>query len=304
MSDMLTGLVVAATSTPIGSATVADQAAGDTVLVLDDTVDFSTTGGQFTVGDGETPIAYVAMDDEASTLTLEAPLVDSIDAETDILVYPPRIDYTAFVLIDESSDPIPASVPWHLQDALPSGVREEEDREQVRLMQDGDWSWAVFDLVNQPLERASTFIQTPVLSAYRGTNNTVPTDTVRISTNWIVERTNTDVITFDPSNGFWYVNEPGEYQVVMSACWASNDDGRRVTWPVWRRAIGGDSDGQRVSLPSDPAPDFTVQTVDVNRLEAGDAVAMAVFQTSGVNLALRGGAVQPTTTLKIIRVGP
>ncbi len=137
MDDLLTGLVVAVTNAPVGTQVAATAAGGATVLLLDDTVDMNPTGGQVTI-DGGVPLTYTDSDDDASTITLAAALTAALAEGAEVLVYPPQEDWTALTLIQGGSDPIPATVPHNWHDALPVGVREEEDRETVRLTRDGE----------------------------------------------------------------------------------------------------------------------------------------------------------------------
>src|SRR4051812_40337227 len=116
MTDLLSGLVVAVSSTPVGTQTVADVPAGSSTLVLDHAIDMESTGGQVTVN-GVVMDYYMSNDDD-STIPLSPPLTALLPEGAEVLVYPPQVEMTALALVDGNSDPIPARVPWDMQDAL------------------------------------------------------------------------------------------------------------------------------------------------------------------------------------------
>jgi hypothetical protein len=161
MTDLISGLVVAVSQVPVGTQTAAAAAINDVVLLLDDTIDMVPTGGQVTIDGVVTD--YASADDDASTITLAAPLAAALAEGAEVLVHPLRVEMTALTLIDGHSDPIPATVPHNLQDALPVGIREEEARETVRLTRDGQFSWAVYDIPGLPLLRDANYLDPATL---------------------------------------------------------------------------------------------------------------------------------------------
>lgn len=181
MDDLLSGLVDSVTSVPVGTQTIADAAVGATVLLLEDAGDMSPTGGQVAqIADDGTTVAvldYVESDDDESTITLAAPLTTALPTDTVLRVYPERRNVTALVLVNGTSEPIPANVPWDKQDALPVGPRDASAREEVTLAQDGQWSWAVYDLPNQPLTRDGSYLDPTSLGSGQTFSPDAPTAT-------------------------------------------------------------------------------------------------------------------------------
>lgn len=153
MVDLISGLVVSVAKETVGTQVSTPALVDDSALVVDDTSPFNPTGGTITI-DGGDAVTYDSTDDNNLTIYLTDPLPAPILEDAEVLVEPPQFEWTALVLIDDESDPIPATVPYNWQDALRPGIREEEDRERVRLTADGDWSFAIFDVISGPLVRS------------------------------------------------------------------------------------------------------------------------------------------------------
>lgn len=292
MDDLLSGLVMAVSAAPVGTQLAAGAGTGATVLLVDDAIDFQPTGGQVTFGGAV--VDYVSADDDASTVTLAVPLVAEVDEGAELLVYPPRVEMTALVVTDETSDPIPAVVPVNWQDALPVGVREEEDREKVRLTRDGEWSWAIHDLPGKPLDRDAAFLALPRINAWLPTAFPIPTSTNTLISGWAWEEQGGWV---PGGAGEFVCPKTGNYLVIVGARWDSNDIGRRVIWAETTNGDGVTEAGFADTRPGQAIAGMSTQAVQPWFFEEGDLVRFWALQSSGAELNLRAGNTQTVFTV-------
>lgn len=143
------GRIIQSASRFTGTATVGVEAAGQTVISVDRVTDFATDAGAISIGG--TIAFYTSVDRNASTITLAAPLAAALPAGTDIRAYPYSVQRWAFVLPDtqDPADAVWALVPHALSAFIrPDGLRAVEDREQVKMEQDGT-QMVVVDVLNR-----------------------------------------------------------------------------------------------------------------------------------------------------------
>lgn len=280
MSDLLAGLIVAVSAAPVGTQTASAALAGDSVLLLDDTVDMNPTGGQVTINGVVTD--YASSDDDASTITLKVPLAAGVAEGADVWPYPQRVEKTAMVLIDGASDPIPATVPWNMQDALPTGVREEEDREDVRLTRDGEFSWAVFDLSGQSLSRDGAYVWNPYATRRMAAVTIASSGSV-----WTTVTAWTDDVSQGVTVGTSSItiNYTGFYSISALCAWAASDTGRRYV----AIAVNGTQVAVNSTAGESGANVYTACS-EAAFLNEGDVVTVQIRQNSGANLAILTGS--------------
>lgn len=144
------GRVIAVGDEFLGDEFAEDTAAGATVLQLVDTADFDEEGGKVRIG-GEV-VTYLAIDDEAATMTLAAGLAANADAgdrvdSWDIASNATAVDRIATVVFDgmNDGDGIDCVVAQHLRRQLPTGIRAGRG-ESVLIERDGD-EWRVIDVL-------------------------------------------------------------------------------------------------------------------------------------------------------------
>ena len=114
------GLIDNVVQTPLGTALVADAAAGATVLEVDWTAEFPPEGGMLMLADTALPYTSATdADAEVSLIVLTDPLSDVVEAGEPVLSLTsagePRSSVVAYVALDEGEDPMPFGVPSALQ---------------------------------------------------------------------------------------------------------------------------------------------------------------------------------------------
>lgn len=130
-----------------GSTLAADAASGATVLSVDDTIDFDDddTRTRWLVVGESAPLEYVALDDEADTVTLAAPTTEAFEAGLPVVLWDPTVagggakvvEYLAPVRLSDDSGTVDAVVPHEL---IPLNGIANLVGAQVGLFEDdGEW---------------------------------------------------------------------------------------------------------------------------------------------------------------------
>lgn len=166
--------VLSVDSVPLGSDLASDVTAGDTVLWIEDTSDFSEDGGEIFLG-GEL-VSYETVDPEEFTLTLTEPapaslVIDEDDtfvaiADENGLVVRELMasldvdDFTA----DEAADSIIAEIDFALIPHLPEGIRSEEEQELVEIEWDEDGTVRILNIVREKPLLTAEYIDTTTIT--------------------------------------------------------------------------------------------------------------------------------------------
>ena len=152
MSRYEHGRVLAVNEETLGSELVADHAAGVTSLTVEDAADFDEDGGWLKVGDQV--VQYTDVDDDTGTITLAATL-EAAGEEGDrvwlwdemrLVVTTDKVAHVELDGDDDDADSLEATIPLHLLDDLPEGIRGGVTGESVLLEQDGD-EWRIVDVL-------------------------------------------------------------------------------------------------------------------------------------------------------------
>jgi hypothetical protein len=152
MTDPIHGLVTGVREQILGDTLTTAIVAGDTVLHVQDVCDFDEDGGWLRFPDVYVPsttlpvvVPYATVDDDASTITLTAPIAFGVSApvDTTVEVYDfansqPAVTYKAIVdsLDGFDGDPVEATVDQGLAHALAQEMRDGKG-ESVTLERDG-----------------------------------------------------------------------------------------------------------------------------------------------------------------------
>jgi hypothetical protein len=148
------GFIHSVTSTPHGSRLVTAEAAGSTVLNVNDAGDFAEDGGTLVVstpdtGDltkvNETEYDYSTVDYDADTVTLTSGLVVAAEEGDWVKVVPQGLSKVATVVIADRDEAVLAAVPVSLTRVVPDGVRTEGEHEPVVIAL-RDYEWTITDL--------------------------------------------------------------------------------------------------------------------------------------------------------------
>jgi hypothetical protein len=151
------GIVMNVDEVPAGASLLAPAVIGATLLTLNDSNDFSETGGQVKIN-GHV-YTYTSKTDEPSTLTLAAGgLIEAFDLTEyapRVDVYPEALEKRAQVLIPGNDDAVTAQVHSDTTANLPLGIRELSSAETVSLQLRGG-SYVVTEIVGgNPLSDGS-----------------------------------------------------------------------------------------------------------------------------------------------------
>ena len=147
------GTIVSVTSTLAGTETLADVAAGGTVLPVVSVGWLSDSGGTLTIRETGGSLTYLSVDADAGTVTLSAGLAADLAAGSLLDVSPAVTTVTAAVVLDAAgedvgeSGPALAIVPHYLRPLLADGVRGDMGTaERVRVSRQG-WTLVVMDVL-------------------------------------------------------------------------------------------------------------------------------------------------------------
>lgn len=88
----VSGVVTSVSPDWRGSALAAATLATDTVLSVVDAADFDEDGGWLVVADVDTPVEYVAVDEDADTVTLAAAIGTAYEADEPVVVWDPTVE--------------------------------------------------------------------------------------------------------------------------------------------------------------------------------------------------------------------
>lgn len=127
----------------------------DAVLNLRNTIDFTDLGGRVQLGSTDPVFATFhtysedAVDDEALTLTLDAPVGVAYPVNTFVYVSPaPVVRYWAYVQVDGDDDEvIIAEISRPLVAMIEQGIRDIEDQESSAILEERDGTWTVIDIL-------------------------------------------------------------------------------------------------------------------------------------------------------------
>jgi|GEM_PF-6952182 len=163
MSELSRGRVVSVVTRTAGDVLAEAATSGATTLVVDDVYPFSEDGGGLSI-DGSNTILYTATDDDASTITLAAPLADDYEAGAVVDALPLAPEKVASIVQDDEGEAIPARVLHTLDAFLPEGVRDPDAQESVLLLGDGD-EWVVLDVIGRPAQVDGAAVVGPLPNA-------------------------------------------------------------------------------------------------------------------------------------------
>ena len=272
------GHVVEVSSSLLGDQLAAAAPVGATVLLVEDPVDFSETGGTLTIG--TQVINYSSMDDEAGTLLLETPTTVAYDVAERVRVHPPSVVKEALVILDGADEAVTVRVPHSLHDRLADGTRDISEYESVALELDG-WEWVLVDILGEEPEIAGDMVWNP--HSFRDMNAvTIPHDTWVTIGSW----TNMESDGITIAAGYTVVY-PGWYFTGSQAAFMTNATGRRRI----RLLKNGDTVNPVAffATNADPSGWSFVPCSAELRLAEGDVITVQVSQTSGADLALVTG---------------
>lgn len=151
------------TEVSAGSEVTQDYAVGAKNLLMYTTTEFNDAGGQVITDDGII-YNYTGKDDDTGTLYLDPAgvgLTAALSADDSLYLYPLSLEKQAMVQIDDE-DPITATVPHALYDALEDLIRAEVDWESVIVTRDGADA-VIKDIVGQAVVRDGSYIDPTTL---------------------------------------------------------------------------------------------------------------------------------------------
>ena len=279
VSDTEATLSAAATLSGTGDMTLDAQIA----LLVTDTADFDEEDGDnrwLTIADSA-PLEYVAVDEDANTVTLAAPVGTAYEAGLPVVIWDASVfpngastmEYEATV--DTDRGPVPAIIPHSLiplagVDLLLGATVPIEEDDQGR------------DVVGQPLGREAVIEGRSVWNPHARrliTAATIPHgDTVPVP---LTAFTDDEIDGLDSNAAELIVTEPGWYNLNAKVAWQANSSGRRfLLITVDDVAVSRDA---RAADPGVSVRTFLSDSV-TKRLEVGQRIGVAVMQSSGFDL--------------------
>ena len=165
--DQIEGRLIAMSQVPLGSTLTADAPVGATVLEVAETGDFDEDGGQLATVDGLV-YDYIAVDEDAATLTLATGLTAAMTVDDPVNLYDSElagviVEYVGLVLLDDQDpgdEPIEVTIQHSLVDLLAETIRGGA-AEAVTLVRDGDDDFMIWQVdgkiaLNVALEKVNT----------------------------------------------------------------------------------------------------------------------------------------------------
>ena len=295
-----TGYAVEYHIDPQGSELDVAALATDLVLVVGDTSAYDP--GMTVEVDGVTA-TVAATDDDASTLTLTAPLGIAADESERVLIRTAGEVANDYLLEVQTSDGESHDISLAPPDRVFWQPGPIDPPVLVTISDDLDH---LLDIPGKPVVVNPDAIEAPLFVGYLAVNQTIPTgagfSTVQ---NWATQILRGGMV-YDPAFHSVVVPLAGWYSVNASAvAWAFNASGRRVTQPMYATLAGAVTGGQ---FKQDASPDPVQQTTPVISpmvaLQAGESAALMVAQTSGGGLDLIGDSAGTSSFFFVEYRGP
>lgn len=297
----ITGRVYAVAYEPAGSDLLADATTGDTVLELADTFDFAEEGGTVTILSGDRAtfeaVAYTGViDDDAGTVELAAPLVNTYESDDGAFATPDPDALEVVVQVVSDDDPdelIEARALHRWIDVLPEGIRDPGDGEAVTLRFDGT-DWVVDDILGETPAIDGTLIDPGTLPPPDASDGLAPGASPTAN---VVAGISSLIVQWLPVTN----HDPVTYEVHISTTTGFTPSGSSPgsgTFAVQTQA----SQATIRSLPDGTALDYaTVYYVKVIAKDT-DGAAAAGAQGSGSPAQVTGGdiAVETITAANIV----
>lgn len=300
------GWVKGASWEPRGSELVAPAAIGDTVLYVewagefdDDTDDASSVSMLLDLNGNQ--LAYVAVDDDAETITLAAPLMFAASEDDSVLVVSGgqvMLDYIAHVDLG-SGDEAEVVIPFSDRDLWP-----EDDYDVPVQVLLSDNLERIEEVPGRTPQRDAVFTYYPSISAHKGASSPTVHNEWTTLTGWSIVRA--DRIEYDPATGIFRVLLDGEYDLRPGVTFESNSTNQRALRMRYYDADGVDvGTSRQVRHPSDGIT--SLETSQYRGLRAGEGVSFETWQNSGATLEVKGSdalVAPPVTDCAIRWVGP
>jgi hypothetical protein len=178
------GTVLEVSSAPVGDVLAAAALAGATTLFIDDTSDFDPAEGGYLLI-GAQVVQYTAVDDDAETITLAAPLAVNADVDDPVYVWDVGLnaiakEYRALVAVPgalANDDALDAVIAQSLGALFQEGIRDPGTGETVVLEQQGT-DWVIVDARSKGsavgFTRATSTVTTDALAPGASGAVTVP----------------------------------------------------------------------------------------------------------------------------------
>lgn len=146
------GRIIYATTRFSGASTVGTEAAGQTVISLDNTRDFGLDAGFVYVGESVVP--YTSVDRVNNTITLSNPLASSLPNGSLLMNYPYAVQRWALVAPDGNAhspiDAVWCVIPHALAGFIAAdGQRPEDDQERVRFSEQSNRQFMIDDVIDR-----------------------------------------------------------------------------------------------------------------------------------------------------------
>lgn len=151
-----TGRVLAVQEDIAGTVLAADASGVATTLTVLDTDVFDEDGGTLRViGDaGNATATYSNVNDTALTVDIDPALGFAAATGEEVRLEPLSVERYAMVALEDAPDvPIAARVPHALVTRLGAGIRDEDDREAVSVVEDSPGDWHVSDVLARGFAR-------------------------------------------------------------------------------------------------------------------------------------------------------
>lgn len=306
---MSTGVVTDVTPVRSGGTLTTDVTATDTVLPIDDAVDFAETFEEprwLVIGAETTPRQYIAVENDESaqqSVTLVFAVGTDYEAGLPVTPWDPNatpddkraVEYEASVLLDDQNTTVPARL---RHAALPTAGTSLLVGATVEIGEDEDGDWEVSDVLGREAQVSPSTVASPFCVGSLASDFSVPNDVRTTVVGWTFFQRDFGTNVLTP--GVFYARRAGRYLITIGLRWKSNSTGRREGLSR-RHTTLGVFDNFVDSREASPTAAMSTQAVSSAFLAVGDAVSFQAYQNSGAALDLFGSA---QTMFSITWIGP
>jgi hypothetical protein len=296
------GFIDSVSEVKAGAALTTAALTGETLLSVDDALDFDETGGAVSINGTVYNYTTADPDSDTNTITLTTALIEDLEVGHPIYVAPEATEKRASVILADNGDTLDARVPHGLFDRIPEGIRDNGTQESVTVDLVGS-EWVITDIIGkQPVIDGAYLdpatVPAPATDGQPPTASPVPVALGGVGI--ILVRwqaiTNADPVTYSLHMSTTQAFTPDSTTLLnvtpgLSTTVRALPDNTALSYGVdyYFRVVASDADGD-----ADPSSDASAQMFQVN---SPDIAANYIYGGQIVADQITGGTISADVTL-------